>query len=80
MQRPPQPETVSSEIGVDRRVADTTERRFNHVSLTDIYGGMLPSSVLGSIAATRLRTYDLTDRSIRGDGSYEEKIRRAPLI
>jgi len=45
-----------------------------------IDGGMLPSSVLGSIAAARLGAYDLPGSSIRDDGSNEEEIRRAPPI
>jgi hypothetical protein len=56
------------------------QRSFHDVSLTDIYGSMLPSSVLGSVTATRLGAYDLPDSSIRGDGRNEEEIGRAPLI
>jgi hypothetical protein len=80
IQWPSKPETVCSEIGVDRCVPDAMQRGFHDVSFAGIHGSMLPSSVLWSVTAPCLRSYDLPDSTIWGDRRNEEEIGRPPLI
>jgi hypothetical protein len=56
------------------------KRSRHHVPFPDVHGSMLPLGILECITATRLRAYDLPNRSIRSDGSDEEEVCRAPLI
>jgi hypothetical protein len=70
---------VSSEVRIDRRVADAMKGSLHHISFADVYGSVLPSGVLRCITATGLGADNLPDGSIRSNGSDEQKIRGTPL-